>query len=112
MTNEAVTPTRKPTSGDAVPAPVCAACGSPRPLGSWPYCQDSTGKHGHTRSSGGNLITAFHTSERSVVYCHPGKTGRDRYRTPARNDQPVPEVYARQGYVRMELESPREEGPK
>ncbi len=99
---------RERQSANAVPVALCPSCGSPRPIGAWPFCQDASGKHGHTRGRGGNLITAFHTSERSVVYCHPGKTGRDRYRTPARNDQPVPEVYARQGYVRMELESPRE----
>ena len=106
--NEVPAPAGKSASGDAVSAPVCSSCGQPRPVGSWPYCQDSTGRHGHTRGGGGNLIVAFHASERTVVYCHPGKTGRDRYRQPARNDQPVPEVYARQGYVRMELESPRD----
>ena len=108
MINEVAVNLRQSSPLPVASADLCASCGQPRPLGSWPFCQDSTGKHGHTRSSGGNLITAFHTSERSVVYCHPGKTGRDRYRQPARNDQPVPEVYARQGYVRMELESPRD----
>jgi hypothetical protein len=40
-----------------------------------------------------------------VVYRNP-KTGEIRY--PARNDQPVPEVYARQGYQREELRSAAE----
>ena len=37
-----------------------------------------------------------------MVYRNP-RTGE--IRTPARNDQPLPEVYARQGYVREELSS-------
>lgn len=35
-----------------------------------------------------------------MVYRNP-RTGEIRY--PARNDQPVPQVYARQGYERQEL---------
>jgi len=52
---------------------------------------------------GGSLLTAYHPSERTVIYRNP-RTGE--HRTPARNDQPVPEVYARQGYVREELDTP------
>lgn len=87
---------------------ICPDCNQHRPKGSWPFCADATGKHGHTRPHGASRISAIHASERTVVYCHPGKTGRDRYRTPARNDQPMPASYARQGYVRMELDSARE----
>lgn len=41
-----------------------------------------------------------HASERSVVYYNPA-TGE--HRTPARADQPLPEVYARQGFERKEI---------
>ena len=45
---------------------------------------------------------AVHSSERAVVYVHP-LTGERR--TPARADQPMPEVYANQGFERVEIES-------
>jgi len=41
-----------------------------------------------------------HTSERAVVYYNPATGER---RTPPRADQPMPEVYARQGYERREI---------
>lgn len=41
-----------------------------------------------------------HTSERAVIYHNPATGER---RTPMRNDQPVPEVYARQGFERREI---------
>jgi hypothetical protein len=41
-----------------------------------------------------------HASERAVVYYNP-QTGE--HRTPARADQPVPEVYAKQGFERREI---------
>lgn len=41
-------------------------------------------------------------SERAVVYVNP-LTGERR--TPARNDEPVPEIYARQGFERQEIMS-------
>jgi hypothetical protein len=41
-----------------------------------------------------------HQSERAVVYRHPA-TGE--HITPARADQPVPEVYARRGFERHEI---------
>ena len=40
------------------------------------------------------------TSERAVVFFNPA-TGE--HRTPARNDMPVPEVYANQGFERREI---------
>lgn len=87
----------------AVPdTPVCAACGRPKPIGAWPICQDATGLHGHTYGHGGLRISSIHTSERAVVYMNP-KTGE--HRTPARADQVMPEVYRRQGYERMELDT-------
>ena len=44
----------------------------------------------------------IHASERSVIFQHP-VTGERR--VPARADQPMPEVYARQGFERREIES-------
>jgi len=76
----------------------CSDCGNEIQIGSWPWCP-------HKRGHGGNRLSAIHTSERSVVYRNP-RTGEIRY--PARNDQPVPPVYARQGYERHELRSAAE----
>ena len=72
---------------------ICTECGAVLSIGSWPYCP-------HGRPHGGTLLTAIHTSERAVIYRNP-RTGE--VRTPARADQPIPGVYARQGYVREEL---------
>jgi len=83
---------------------MCPGCGQPRYPGSWPICEDGTGKHGHGRPHGGSLLSVIHQSERSVVYRNP-KTGEIRY--PARADQAIPEVYARQGYERQELSTPQ-----
>ncbi len=41
-----------------------------------------------------------HTSERAVVYYNPATGER---RTPPRADQPIPEVYASQGFERREI---------
>lgn len=71
--------------------------------GAWPFCDDGSGKHGHSRPHGGTLLSAIHPSERTVVYRNP-RTGEVRY--PARNDQPVPAVYAKQGFERQELATP------
>lgn len=90
---------------DATTTPLCDSCGLPRPRGSWPFCDDGSGKHGHTTFHGGNRLSTIHPSERAVVYRNP-RTGEVRY--PARNDQPIPPVYARQGYVREELSTPRD----
>ncbi len=43
-----------------------------------------------------------HSSERAICYRHP-VTGE--IRRPARADQPMPEIYAQQGYVREEIMS-------
>jgi hypothetical protein len=43
-----------------------------------------------------------HASERAVVYFNPA-TGE--HRTPPRADQPIPEVYAAQGFERREIDS-------
>jgi len=83
-------------------ANICPDCGKPRPVGSWPICDDGSGKHGHLFGGGGNLISAIHPSERAAVYHNP-RTGEVRY--PARADQPIPEVYSNQGYVRKELDT-------
>lgn len=76
----------------------CPKCHAHYRIGEWPFCP-------HGRPRGGNRITAIHTSERSVVYFNP-RTGE--HRTPGRNDLPVPDVYARQGYVRRELSTAAE----
>lgn len=65
-------------------------------MGGWPFCPD----HGIPR--GGNLISAIHKSERPVVYMNP-RTGE--HRTPPRNDMDMPAQYARQGFVRQEIET-------
>lgn len=41
-----------------------------------------------------------HTSERAVMYINPATGER---RTPARADQPMPEVYSKQGFERVEI---------
>lgn len=43
-----------------------------------------------------------HSSEKAVVYLNPSTGER---RVPARADQPIPEVYARQGFERVEINS-------
>lgn len=42
------------------------------------------------------------SQDRAVIYHNPATGER---RTPARADQPVPEIYARQGFERLEIES-------
>lgn len=49
--------------------------------------------------------TAFHSSETTVVWEHPG-TGQVAY--PGKNNIPIPERYARMGYQRKEIRSLRE----
>lgn len=80
---------------------LCPDCGQPRPVGAWPICQDASGKHGHLYSRGGNLIQAIHTSERAAIF--RGPKGEIRY--PMRNDQPMPAQYAREGFVREEIDT-------
>ena len=75
---------------------VCQGCGKALEVGEWPFCP-----HGETRSSG----TAAHPSERAVVWEHPG-TGQIRY--PGRNDVPIPERYAKEGFVRREMPTLRD----
>jgi hypothetical protein len=89
---------------NAVDCGFCPLCGRERLTGDWPLCDDGSGKHGHSRPHGGTRLQAIHPSERAVVYRN-ARTGEIRY--PARNDSPVPPVYARQGYERCELESPQ-----
>jgi hypothetical protein len=74
----------------------CDHCGKELVIGDFPFCP-------HGIPHGGIGIQAIHSSERSVIYRNP-RTGE--HRTPARADQPVPEVYAKQGYVREELSTP------
>lgn len=97
-----VSDSRQPVLAVSDPTPLCASCGRPQPVGAWPYCADASGRNGHGYGRGSNLISSIHTSERAVVYVNP-RTGE--HRTPARADQPVPEVYRRQGYERVELDT-------
>jgi len=76
----------------------CPKCGVPFGIGDWFDC-----KGGHGKPYGGTLLKALHPSERPVVYENP-RTGELRF--PATADSPLPGVYARQGYVRTELDSP------
>lgn len=69
----------------------CPDCGLYLEVGDWPWCpHESTRKSPHTA----------HASERVVVFENP-QTGEIRY--PGRNDVPVPDRYAKQGFVRKEL---------
>ncbi len=79
----------------------CLNCGREITVGMWWTCNGS----GDHRVSGGTLLSAIHTSERSVIYYNP-RTGE--HRTPARADQPIPPIYARQGYERRELRTASE----
>jgi hypothetical protein len=96
---------RQPVSAVPDPVATCPSCGRSRPIGSWPWCEDGSGRHGHTLGRGGNRLTAIHTSERTVVFRNP-RTGEIRY--PARNDSPIHPKYAAQGYIREELASARD----
>lgn len=78
----------------------CPICGKPYPNGAWPFCQDETGRHGHTLPHGGTLLASIHPLERTTIYRNP-RTGETKI--PARNDMPMPATYAREGYVREEL---------
>ena len=79
------------------PDGTCDSCGAVRRIGDWPDCP-------HGRPYLSTPIAAIHVKERSVIYRNP-RTGETR--TPARSDQPMPEVYARQGYERVELDTPQ-----
>ena len=78
---------------------LCERCGQPFPKGAWPFCDDGSGKHGHTRSRGGFSLGA-HPAERAVVHRNIA-TGKLSF--PPRNDQPTPA-----GYVREELPTLRD----
>ena len=73
----------------------CSSCGRVVYIGDWPFCP-----HGTIRQ----FSHSVHPSQRAVVYENP-KTGQVVY--PPRNDQPIPERYRKQGYVRRELGSLR-----
>lgn len=75
---------------------ICPDCGVERRIGDWPWCKH--GKPGRYWTSS----AAVHTSERSVVFEHPG-TGDVKY--PGRNDAPMPQRYRDAGYVKRELTS-------
>lgn len=80
----------------SIKASACPKCGVVFGIGDWPMCP-------HGKPYGGTLLQAFHPSERAVVYTNP-RTGEVRY--PPRADVPMPAVYAKQGFVRTELDSP------
>ena len=72
----------------------CGACRSP--VANAPedrHCR----KCGHAKHE---RHARVHSAERAVVYVNP-RTGE--HRTPARADQPMPGIYARQGFERHEI---------
>jgi hypothetical protein len=70
---------------------VCGACGAELQVGQWPFCP-------HEEASG--RVIAAATTERCVVWQN-AQTGEVRY--PGRNDVPIPERYAKQGFERREM---------
>jgi len=77
---------------------VCLECGHEIEFGQFPFCP-------HQEVHGNLSPLGMHHSEVTVVYEHPG-TGKIRY--PGRADKPMPERYAKQGYVKRELRTLRE----
>ena len=75
---------------------ICQACGELLEIGAWPFCP-----HGPARQ----YSTAAHPNERAVVWQNPA-TGEVRY--PGRNDVPIPQRYASQGFVRREMPTLRD----
>lgn len=74
---------------------LCERCGKPYQIGDWPFC----GPSGHGRPHGRQGGVA-HTSERAVVWRHPG-TGTIAY--PPTNNEAMPDYYRNWGYERHEL---------
>lgn len=77
---------------------ICSHCGHEMQFGEWPFCP-----HGDPHGSISPL--GMHPSERTVVYEHEG-TGQIRY--PGRADVPIPDRYAKQGFVKRELRTLRD----
>jgi hypothetical protein len=72
-------------------------CGMCKQFNAAHLCKcDNCGTNHHEKNA------SIHASERAVVYYNP-ETGE--HRTPPRSDQPVPEVYAAQGFERREIHS-------
>lgn len=76
----------------------CDRCGNPFPMGGWPFCPDHERPHGA-------IGRPAHVRERAVVY-YNAATGKVAY--PPRNDQPMPAMYAANGYERRELPTLRD----
>jgi|SRR6185369_1348472 len=72
---------------------ICEKCGNPFPMGGWFACPD----HGYPYGRQGGTV---HTSERAVVWEHPG-TGKISY--PPANNIEMPERLKALGYERREL---------
>lgn len=72
----------------------CPTCGQPLEIGAWPFCTPE----GHP--SFRQYTTAFNDKDACVVWEHP-QTGEVRY--PGKNDAPMPERYAKQGFQRKEM---------
>lgn len=83
---------------------VCDECGKELSVGEFPFCNGSGYGHGYVQR-GVYDPPAVHPTERTVVYENP-QTGKIRY--PGRNDVPIPQRYAEQGYVKKEFTSRRE----
>lgn len=76
----------------------CASCGASLQVGDWPFCPHGPANHKNT-------ALPWHPSETSVVFEHP-VTGDVKY--PGKSDIPMPERYAKYGYVRKEIRTDRD----
>ena len=80
-------PTTEPIEGSTP----CPDCGLYLYVGDWPWCPHEAIRPSHH---------SVHASQRAVVFEHP-VTGEVRY--PGRNDIPIPQRYADEGFVRKEF---------
>ena len=73
----------------------CPHCGEEYGIGDWPFCRSrvNPGGHGHVKRHD----SQFSDADAIVLYEHPTKG----VRWPGRGDQPMPKVYAREGFQRV-----------
>lgn len=71
---------------------ICSRCGESYLIGDWPFCP-------HTPAT--RHLTSIHPGERAIKFYHP-ELG---WRTPGRNDAPMPERYSKLGFERVEFGS-------
>jgi hypothetical protein len=70
--------------------------------GEWSQGEMESARCTHCGKKWRSRDAGVHSSEKTIVYLNP-QTGERR--TPARADQPMPEVYRRQGFERVEISS-------